>query len=137
MGRPRSRHPLLRPDARRSRPHRRRHGHVPQRHTREILGAFCLTEAQAGSDAAAIETRATRHDAVYKLQGTKTWVTNGNVAGVFIVFAKTDPPAGGKGITAFLIEPNFPGFKSGRHEEKMGQRCSPSVEIVLNDCEVP
>jgi len=105
--------------------------------TGEILGAFCLTEAQAGSDAAAIQTRATRHDAGYKLQGTKTWVTNGSVAGVFIVFAKTDPAAGGKGITAFLVEPNFPGFKSGRHEEKMGQRCSPSVEIVLNDCEVP
>ncbi len=105
--------------------------------TGEILGAFCLTEAQAGSDAAAIQTRAVRHDAVYKLQGTKTWVTNGSVAGVFIVFAKTDPAAGGKGITAFLVEPKFPGFKAGRHEEKMGQRCSPSVEIVFNDCEVP
>jgi butyryl-CoA dehydrogenase len=74
---------------------------------------------------------------VYKLQGTKTWVTNGSVAGVFIVFAKTDPSAGGKGISAFLVEPSFPGFRAGRHEEKMGQRCSPSVEIVLNDCEVP
>ena len=106
--------------------------------TGEILGAFCLTEAQAGSDAAAIQARAVRHnDAVYKLQGTKTWVTNGSVAGIFIVFAKTDPAAGGKGITAFLVEPSFPGFKAGRHEEKMGQRCSPSVEIILNDCEVP
>ena len=105
--------------------------------TGEILGAFCLTEAQAGSDAAAIQTRAVRHDAIYKLQGTKTWVTNGSVAGVLIVFAKTDPAAGGKGITAFLVEPNFPGFRAGRHEEKMGQRTSPSVEIILNDCEVP
>jgi alkylation response protein AidB-like acyl-CoA dehydrogenase len=106
--------------------------------TGEILGAFCLTEAQAGSDAAAIQTRAARlSDAVYKLQGTKTWVTNGSVAGVFMVFAKTDPAAGGKGITAFLIEPSFPGFRAGRHEEKMGQRCSPSVEIILNDCQVP
>jgi butyryl-CoA dehydrogenase len=105
--------------------------------TGEILGAFCLTEAQAGSDAAGIQTRAVRDGAVYKLQGTKTWVTNGSVAGVFIVFAKTDPAAGGKGISAFLIEPNFPGFKTGRHEEKMGQRCSPSVEIILNACEVP
>ena len=105
--------------------------------TGEILGAFCLTEAQAGSDAAAIQARAVRHDAIYKLQGTKTWVTNGSVAGVLIVFAKTDPAAGGKGITAFLVEPNFPGFRAGRHEEKMGQRCSPSVEIILNDCEVP
>ena len=106
--------------------------------TGEILGAFCLTEAQAGSDAAAIQARAFRqNDAMYKLQGTKTWVTNGSVAGVFIVFAKTDPAAGGKGITAFLVEPNFPGVRAGRHEEKMGQRCSPSVEIILNDCEVP
>src|ERR1700736_2281181 len=105
--------------------------------TGEILGAFCLTEAQAGSDASAIQTRATRHNAFYKLQGTKTWVTNGSVAGVLIVFAKTDPAAGGKGITAFLVEPNFTGFRAGRHEEKMGQRCSPSVEIILNDCEVP
>jgi butyryl-CoA dehydrogenase len=105
--------------------------------TGEILGAFCLTEAQAGSDAAAIQTRAVRHDAIYKLQGTKTWVTNGSVAGVFIVFAKIDAAAGGKGITAFLVEPNFPGFRAGRHEEKMGQRTSPSVEIILNDCEVP
>jgi butyryl-CoA dehydrogenase len=105
--------------------------------TGEILGAFCLTEAQAGSDAAAIQAQAVRDGAVYKLQGTKTWVTNGSVAGVLIVFAKTDPAAGGKGITAFLVEPNFPGFRAGRHEEKMGQRCSPSVEIILNDCEVP
>jgi alkylation response protein AidB-like acyl-CoA dehydrogenase len=104
----------------------------------EILGAFCLTEAQAGSDAAAIQARATRSgDSAYKLQGTKTWVTNGSVAGVFLVFAKTDPAAGGKGISAFLVEPKFPGFQVGRHEDKMGQRCSPSVEIVLNDCEVP
>ncbi len=103
----------------------------------EILGAFCLTEPQAGSDAAGIQTRATHDGSVYRLNGTKTWVSNGSVAGVFIVFAKTDPNAGGKGITAFLAEPTFPGFRVGRHEEKMGQHSSPSVEIVLNDCEVP
>lgn len=106
--------------------------------TGEILGAFCLTEAQAGSDAAGIQSRATRQtDGSYKLQGTKTWVTNGSAAGVFLVFAKTDLNAAGKGISAFLVEPGFPGFKAGRHEEKMGQRCSPSVEIILNDCAVP
>src|SRR5258708_2912386 len=114
-----------------------------------ILGAFCLTEPQAGSDAAGIQARAARENVgaglkpgvagsdVYKLNGTKTWVSNGSVAGVFIVFAKTDPDAGGKGITAFLVEPNFKGFRVGRHEEKMGQLSSPSVEIVLNDCEAP
>jgi alkylation response protein AidB-like acyl-CoA dehydrogenase len=74
---------------------------------------------------------------VYRLNGTKTWVSNGHVAGLFIIFAKTDPDAGGKGITAFLVEPSFPGFKVGRHEDKMGQRSTPAVEILLNDCEVP
>jgi butyryl-CoA dehydrogenase len=135
--------------------------------TGEILGAFCLTEPQAGSDAAGIQATARRVRAgekgissaakagsgsggnvgakaptpnsgeVYLLNGTKTWVTNGSVAGVFIVFAKTNPDAGGKGVTAFLVEPGFKGFRVGRHEEKMGQLSSPSVEIVLNDCEVP
>jgi alkylation response protein AidB-like acyl-CoA dehydrogenase len=74
---------------------------------------------------------------VYRLNGTKTWVSNGHVAGLFIVFAKTDPEAGSKGITAFLVEPGFTGFKIGRHEDKMGQRSTPAVEILLNDCEVP
>jgi butyryl-CoA dehydrogenase len=103
----------------------------------EILGAFCLTEPAAGSDAAGIQCTAVRDDEHYKLNGTKTWVTNGSAAGVYLVFAKTDPAANGKGIAAFLIEPTFPGFKIGRHEDKMGQRCSPSVEIILNDCLVP
>lgn len=105
--------------------------------TGETLGAFCLTEPAAGSDAAGIQARAVRDSNVYKLNGTKTWVTNGNVAGVLIVFAKTDPAAGGRGISAFLVEPSFPGFRVGRHEDKMGQRSSPSVEILLNDCLVP
>jgi butyryl-CoA dehydrogenase len=108
----------------------------------EILGSFCLTEAAAGSDAAGIQATAnarhsplaTRH---YVLNGVKTWVTNGAHAGLYIIFAKTDAQAGGKGMTAFLVEPTFPGFKIGRHEDKMGQRSSPSVEILLNDCEVP
>ena len=118
--------------------------------TGEILGSFCLTEAAAGSDAAGIQATARRYTSQdghpergegsafsYLLNGAKTWVTNGSVAGIFIIFAKTDPSSGGKGITAFLVEPSFPGFKIGRHEDKMGQRSSPSVEILLNDCEVP
>jgi alkylation response protein AidB-like acyl-CoA dehydrogenase len=139
--------------------------------TGEILGAFCLTEPAAGSDAAGIQARAvatarvgaglgvrsspvpafapaadgawsgaplgTPSGDAYRLNGTKTWVSNGSVAGLFVVFAKTDPEAGSKGITAFLVEPGFPGFKVGRHEDKMGQRSSPAVEILLNDCEVP
>ena len=103
----------------------------------EILGSFCLTEAAAGSDAAGIQATAKRDGETYRLDGAKTWVTNGSVAGVYIVFAKTDPAAGGKGISVFLVEPTFPGFKIGRHEDKMGQRSSPSVEILFNDCQVP
>src|SRR5215467_7786679 len=78
--------------------------------TGETLGAFCLTEPAAGSDAAGIQARAVREGNVYKLNGTKTWVSNGSVAGVLLVFAKTDPAAGGRGISAFLVEPSFPGF---------------------------
>jgi butyryl-CoA dehydrogenase len=103
----------------------------------EFLGAFCLTEPGAGSDAAGIQTLAAREGDHYRLNGTKTWVTNGSAAGVFIVFAKTDATAGGKGISAFLVEPGYPGFKVGRHEDKMGQRSSPSVELTFNDCMVP
>ena len=111
--------------------------YLPRLSSGEILGSFCLTEPQAGSDAAGIQARAVRSGDVYKLHGTKTWVTNGSVAGVFLVFAKTNPEAGGKGMTAFLAEPTFPGFRVGRHEEKMGQRCSPSVEIILDGCKIP
>jgi len=113
----------------------------------EILGSFCLTEPAAGSDAAGIQTRAelrssasstsSNSSSFYVLNGTKTWVTNGSHAGLYIIFAKTQPELGGKGITAFLVEPNTPGLKIGRHEDKMGQRSSPSVEILLNDCLVP
>ena len=103
----------------------------------KIIGSFCLTEPAAGSDAAGIQMTAVPDGDHYKLNGTKTWVSNGSAAGLFIVFAKTNPSAGGKGISAFLLEPGTPGFKIGRHEDKMGQRCSPSVELILNDCVVP
>src|ERR1700730_5692120 len=87
----------------------------------EILGAFCLTEPAAGSDAAGIQATAVRDGENYRINGTKTWVTNGSAAGVFLVFAKTNPSAGGKGISAFLMEPAYRGFKIGRHEDKMGK----------------
>ena len=125
-----------------------KHKYLKRLASGEILGSFCLTEAAAGSDAAGIQATAREHavpgaspasssQEVYRLNGAKTWVTNGSVAGVFIIFARTNPGAGSKGITAFLVEPSFKGFKIGRHEDKMGQRSSPSVEILLNDCEVP
>jgi butyryl-CoA dehydrogenase len=88
----------------------------------------------SGSSSTPHSPRPTSH---YLLNGTKTWVTNGSAAGVFLIFAKTQPELTGKGITAFLVEPTFPGFQIGRHEDKMGQRSSPSVEIILNNCEVP
>ncbi len=103
----------------------------------EILGAFCLTEPQAGSDSAAIATSATRHGATYRLNGTKSWVSNGGEAGVYIVFARTDPSAATRGVTAFLVEPSFPGFRVARYEDKMGLRTSRSAEITFTDCEVP
>ena len=103
----------------------------------EILGAFCLTEPQAGSDAAGIGTQAARISGGYRLNGTKSWVTNGGVSGLYVVFAKTDPPAGSKGVTAFLVEPAFPGFRVARYEDKMGMRTSRSAELAFTDCEVP
>jgi len=107
----------------------------------EILGSFCLTEPQAGSDASAIQTRAARDGDFYVLNGTKSWVSSGAHTGVYIVFAKTEPPGeagAGKGaITAFLVEPSFPGFRIARYEDKMGLRISKSAEISLSDCRVP
>jgi alkylation response protein AidB-like acyl-CoA dehydrogenase len=114
-----------------------RHKYLPRLARGEILGAFCLTEPQAGSDASAIETRAVRSGKTYRLNGTKSWVTNGGESGVYLVFAKTDPAAGTRGITAFLVEPAFSGFRVSRYEDKMGLRSSRSAEIVFSDCEVP
>jgi butyryl-CoA dehydrogenase len=103
----------------------------------ETLGAFCLTEPQAGSDSAGIQSRATRKGNEYLINGTKIWVSNAGASGVYVVFAKTDPSAGARGITAFLVEPNFPGFRISRYEDKMGLRLSHSAEIVFEDCRVP
>jgi alkylation response protein AidB-like acyl-CoA dehydrogenase len=103
----------------------------------EILGAFCLTEPQAGSDAASIQARANRDGDDYVLNGTKSWVTNGGVAGMYIVFAKTDASAGSRGVTAFLVDPSFAGFRISRYEDKMGLRLSRSAEIIFEDCRVP
>ncbi len=111
--------------------------YLPRLARGEILGAFCLTEPQAGSDAAGIQARAVRDGDNYRLNGTKSWVTTGGIAGVHIVFAKTDPAAGARGVTAFLVEPNFPGFRVSRYEDKMGIRLSKTAEISLDDCRVP
>jgi butyryl-CoA dehydrogenase len=104
----------------------------------ETLGAFCLTEPACGSDAAGLQMRAERSGDDYLLTGTKSWVTNGGVSGVYLVFAKTDPGgAGARGVSAFLVQPDFPGFRISRYEDKMGLRLSRSAEIALEDCRVP
>jgi alkylation response protein AidB-like acyl-CoA dehydrogenase len=105
--------------------------------TGEIIGGFCLTEPQAGSDTASLQTRAERRGDHYALNGTKSWVSNGGHSGIYLVFAKTDPAAGARGVSAFLVEPNFPGFKIARYEDKMGLRSSHTAEISLTDCMVP
>jgi len=111
--------------------------YLPRLAKGEILGAFCLTEPQAGSDAAAIAATAVRRGNAYLLNGTKSWVTNGGEAGLYLIFAKTDPGAGARGVTAFLVEPSFPGFRVARYEDKMGLRTSRSAELALADCQVP
>ena len=103
----------------------------------DIIGGFALTEPGCGSDASAIRTRAVRRGDTYVLNGTKTWITNVHVGGVFVLMAVTDPAAGSRGISAFLVEPTDPGFSFGKDEEKMGLRSSVTGMIHLTDCEVP
>ena len=100
-------------------------------------GAFALTESTAGSDPSAMKSTADRDGDSYVLNGSKTFITSGDFAGIFVVWAKTDKNAGGKGISAFLVERGTPGFKVGRNEEKMGQKGSPTNEISIEDCRLP
>ncbi len=100
----------------------------------ETVGAYALSEAGSGSDAFALQTRATLQGSDYVLNGRKLWITNGKEAGLFILFATLDPAAGYKGITAFLIEKDFPGFSVGKKEDKLGIRASSTCELILEDC---
>ncbi|RRH78556.1 acyl-CoA dehydrogenase family protein [Falsigemmobacter faecalis] len=103
----------------------------------EWLGAFCLTEPQAGSDAAALQTRALRTDRGWRLNGVKQFITSGKNADVAIVFAVTDPAAGKKGISAFIVETALPGWRVASVERKIGQHLSDTAQIALEDLEVP
>ncbi len=103
----------------------------------EWLGCFCLTEPQAGSDAAALQTRAVRDGEDYVLDGSKAFITSGKNADVAIVFAVTDPQAGKKGISAFVVPTGNPGYEAGAPEQKMGQRASDTAQVFLQDCRVP
>ncbi|MBI2204493.1 MAG: acyl-CoA dehydrogenase family protein [Candidatus Rokubacteria bacterium] len=111
--------------------------YLPRLASGDITAAFSLSEPGAGSDAASIATTAVRRGDRYVLNGTKLWVTNGSHAGLVTVFATVDRGRGRNGITAFLVEPTFPGFAIGKLERKMGIRGSPTVAIHLTDCEVP
>ncbi len=101
------------------------------------LGCFCLTEPQAGSDAAALQTRALKQGDGYLLNGSKAFITSGANADVAIVFAVTDPEAGKKGISAFVVPTDNPGYQVGGVEQKMGQHASDTASIFLRDCRVP
>ena len=101
------------------------------------VGAFALTEPNAGSDASKGQTEAKLEGDHYVMNGSKIFITNGYVADVFVVFAMTDKSKGTKGISAFIVESGFPGFSVGKHEEKLGLHGSPTAEIVFQDCIVP
>jgi alkylation response protein AidB-like acyl-CoA dehydrogenase len=100
-------------------------------------GSYCLSEPQAGSDVASITTRATRHGDGYVLSGRKSWITNAGVSDFYTVFAKTDPDAGHRGISAFVVEADTEGLSVGKLETKLGVRGSPTGEILLDDVVVP
>src|SRR3989440_5109216 len=103
----------------------------------DMCGAYALSEAGSGSDAFALQTKAELKGNDYVLNGHKLWITNAKEAGLFVLFATVDPAAGYKGITAFLMEKEFPGFSVGKKEDKLGIRASSTCELVLEDCRVP
>jgi butyryl-CoA dehydrogenase len=103
----------------------------------EKIGCYALTEPSAGSNAAALQTKAVKSGEKYILNGTKAWITNGGAADAAIVYVNTDPSQGEKGITAMLVEKGTPGFKVGKEEKKLGISATACSELVFNDCEVP
>jgi len=103
----------------------------------DTVGAYALSEAGSGSDAFALTTRARDDGDAYVLSGRKLWITNGNEADIFIVFATLDPAAGYRGITAFVVERGFDGFTVGKKEDKLGIRASSTCELLFDDCRVP
>jgi butyryl-CoA dehydrogenase len=114
--------------------------YLPRLASGEILGAYALSEADAGTDAANLRTAAEKKGDKYILNGAKLWITSGTHADLFVVFARTSPPEGNKrsrGVTAFLVEKNFGGLSVGKKEEKLGIRASSTTEILLDQCEVP
>ncbi|PID29852.1 MAG: acyl-CoA dehydrogenase [Candidatus Cloacimonadota bacterium] len=111
--------------------------YLPQIASGEKLAAFALTEANAGSDAGAVETTAVRDGDYYVLNGTKQWITNGGEAEIYTVFAMTDKNKGARGCSCFIVEKGTPGFSFGKKEDKMGIRASATRELIFEDCRVP
>ena len=111
--------------------------YLPRLISGEHVGALAMSETGAGSDVVAMRLRAQKHGERYVLNGTKMWITNGPDADVLVVYASTDPAAGARGITAFLIEKQFKGFSTAQKLDKLGMRGSNTCELVFNDCEVP
>ncbi len=103
----------------------------------EKIGCYALTEPQAGSNAAALQTKAAKKGDKYILNGTKAWITNGGAADAAIVYVNTDPPKGEKGISALVVEKGTPGFKVGKEEKKLGINATACSELVFTDCEIP
>ncbi len=110
---------------------------LPRLATGEALGVWCLTEPGAGSDAAALQTRAERRGDRWVLNGTKMFATNGTIGGIYVVMAVTTPGAGRRGISAFVVERGTPGLEIGKKEDKLGVRSSDTAEVRLVDCAVP
>jgi alkylation response protein AidB-like acyl-CoA dehydrogenase len=110
--------------------------YLPRIATGEIQASYCLSEADAGSDVASLRCRADRDGDDYVLNGSKYWITNAGVSDTYTVFARTDPAAGGRGITCFLVEKEW-GVEFPKHEDKMGLRASPTGEVVFHDVRVP
>ncbi|MCG6658920.1 isovaleryl-CoA dehydrogenase [Halomonas campisalis] len=111
--------------------------YLPKLMSGEYVGALAMSEPGAGSDVVSMKLRARREGDHYVLNGNKMWITNGPDADVLVVYAKTDPDAGSKGITAFIIEKDFKGFSTAQKLDKLGMRGSNTCELVFQDCEVP
>ncbi len=111
--------------------------YLPALITGQRVGALAMSEAGAGSDVVSMKLKADKGNGYFKLNGTKFWITNGGEAATLVVYAKTDPEAGAKGLTAFLIEKDMPGFSQSSHFDKLGMRGSNTVELVFEDVEVP
>ncbi|HEU4584707.1 MAG TPA: acyl-CoA dehydrogenase [Gemmatimonadaceae bacterium] len=105
--------------------------------TGDTVGAYALSEAGSGSDAFGLATRAEKRGDDWVLDGRKLWITNGAEAGIYVIFANADPSSGYKGITAFIVERDFPGFSVGKKERKLGIRASSTTELILDQCRVP